>query len=190
MPPSIWAAMMSGLIGVPQSTAHTTRSTLTCPSLPTLTSATWATKVLNASATAMPRPLPGGKGVLQPAFSAASSSTAFMRGCWSSSLRRNVKPSWPAACATSSMKASTAKAVCELPTTRHHRTGTPVVVVDKSTATLGMAYAMFAAPSTDVPSTPSFINPANGVPAIIDWPTMTCRQPVSWPSAFRPASSL
>src|SRR6202163_4857313 len=88
------------------------------------------------------------------------------------------------------MKASTAKVVCELPTTRHHRTGTPVVVVDKSTATLGMAYATFAAPSTDVPSMPSLINPENGVPATIDWPTMTCRQPVSWPSAFRPASSL
>jgi hypothetical protein len=65
--------------------------------------------------------------LLQPAFSAASSSTAFMRGSCSSSLRRNVKGSTPAACATSSMNASTAKVVCELPTTRHHSTGTPVL---------------------------------------------------------------
>jgi hypothetical protein len=36
------------------------------------------------------------------------------------------------------MKASTAKVVCELPTTRHHSTGTPVLVVDKSTEMLGI----------------------------------------------------
>ena len=88
----------------------------------------------------MPRPLPFGIGApFQPAFSAASSSTAFMRGSRSSSLRRNVNASSPAACATSSMNASTAKLVCEQPTTRHHRTGTPFLVVDSSTAMLGMS---------------------------------------------------
>ena len=41
--PSIWAAMTSGLTATPQSTAQTTRSTLTLPSAPTVTSVTWAT---------------------------------------------------------------------------------------------------------------------------------------------------
>ena len=41
--PSIWAAMTSGLTATPQSTAQITRSTLTLPSPPTVTSATWAT---------------------------------------------------------------------------------------------------------------------------------------------------
>jgi hypothetical protein len=41
--------------------------------------------------------------------------------------------------ATSSMNASTANAVCELPTTRHHSTGTPVCVVVNSTEMFGIA---------------------------------------------------
>ncbi len=91
MPPSICAAITSGLIGMPQSTAQTTRSTFSLPSLSTETSTTWATKVLNASVTAIPRPRPAGSGLdgSQPAFSAASSSTPRRRGCSASRSRRN-----------------------------------------------------------------------------------------------------
>jgi len=42
MPP-LWAAMTSGFMETPQSTAQTTRSTLILPSPSTVTSATWAT---------------------------------------------------------------------------------------------------------------------------------------------------
>src|SRR6202158_4729714 len=151
MPPSICAAMTSGLMGMPQSTAHTTRSTVTRPASSTVTSATCATYVLNASPTAMPRPLPFCNGpLLQPALSAASSSTAFMRGSCASRSRRNANGSLPAACATSSMNASTANVVCELPTTRHQSTGTALLVVDSSTSILGISYAMVDAHSTDV----------------------------------------
>src|SRR5450631_994829 len=191
MPPSICAAITSGLMGMPQSTAHTTRSTVTRPLSSTLTSATCATYVLNASPTAMPRPLPLGNGpLLQPALSAASSSTAFMRGSCSSRSRRNANGSFPAAYATSSMNASTAKVVCELPTTRHQSTGTPVLVVDSSTSILGISYAIVAAPSTDVGSMPFLTMTSKGPPAMMDWPTMTCRHPTSSFFSFKPASSL
>src|ERR1035438_7998030 len=92
MPPSICAVITSGLMAMPQSTAQTTRSTVTCPAASTVSSATCATKVLNASPTAMPRPLPAGNGPLvHPAFSAASSNTANMRGsCASKSRRRRT----------------------------------------------------------------------------------------------------
>src|SRR3984957_17337641 len=157
--------MMLGLIAVPQSTAQTTRSTLTLPAPSTVTSATCATKVLNASATAMPRPRPLGKGPeFHPAFSAASSSTAFMRGLLSSSCRRKANGSTPASCATSSMNVSTANVVCELPTTRHQSTGTPILVVDSSTEMLGIEYARLAAPSMEVSSSVPGA-PLNGVPA-------------------------
>ncbi|KGC89563.1 isoquinoline 1-oxidoreductase, beta subunit domain protein [Burkholderia pseudomallei] len=96
---------------------------------------------MNASATAIPRPRPFGSGLpgSQPAFSAASSSTPFRRGACASRSRRNRYGSLPAACAASSMNASTAYAVCELPTTRHHSTGTADRVVVSSTDTFGIA---------------------------------------------------
>ena len=60
-----------------------------------------------------------------------------------------------------------------------------------STDTFGTAYGRFAAPSTEVASTPFFtMNASNGVPARIDWPTIRWRQPTSLPSAVSPASSL
>ena len=50
---------------------------------------------------------------------------------------------------------------------------------------------MLAAPSTEVGSIPSFIIiAANGVPARIDWPTMTCFHPVSSPWAFKAGIEL
>ena len=42
MPPSIWAAIVSGLTTMPQSTAQTMRCTRTAPSAATSTSATCA----------------------------------------------------------------------------------------------------------------------------------------------------
>src|SRR5256885_9333007 len=55
MPDSICMAMIFGLTATPQSTAQTTRSSLSEPSFFLEISATWATKVLNDSCTAMPR---------------------------------------------------------------------------------------------------------------------------------------
>ena len=91
MPLSICAWILSGLTMGPQSTAQTTRWTLTLPSLETETSATCATKLPNDSCTARPRPCPSGSGLPQPALSAASSRTPLWRGCLPSSARRNSR---------------------------------------------------------------------------------------------------
>src|SRR5437870_5256706 len=129
MPPCICARITSGLTATPQSTAHTTRSTLNDPSRFTVTSATCATKVLNDSCTAIPRPRrsparPFASGLLHPAFCAASSRTALCRGCLSSSERRSAYGSLPAATASSSTNTSVEYAVCVEPTDLHHCTGT------------------------------------------------------------------
>ena len=134
MPPSIWARITSGLTAMPQSTAHTTRSTLGRPSLRSETSATWATKLPNDSWTAMPRARPAGSGEPQPAFAAASSSTPRCRGWSASSSRRSSKGSRPAAWASSSKKVSVENAVWLCPTERHHRVGTPTSGECSSTA--------------------------------------------------------
>ena len=59
---------------------------------------------------AMPRNTPFGSGVPQPARSAAAFMTASCFGFLVISERRNSSGSWPAACATSSMKHSMYKA--------------------------------------------------------------------------------
>src|SRR2546422_3442094 len=133
MPDSICMAMMFGLTATPQSTAQTTRSSLSEPSFFLEISATWATKVLNDSCTAMPRERPSAGGLPQPAFCAASSSAALWRGCLPRSARRSWKGSLFVARATSSRKHSVAKAVCVEPTERHHCTGTPSFGDRKST---------------------------------------------------------
>ena len=79
MQPSICARITSGLTGTPQSTAQTTRSTLTLP-LRIDTSATCATNESNDSCTAMPCATPARRGLPQPALSAASLSTPAARG--------------------------------------------------------------------------------------------------------------
>ena len=139
MPPSIWARTTSGFTATPQSTAHTTRSTLGRPSLRSETSATWATKLPKDSWRAMPRARPAGSGVPQPAFAAASSSTARCRGWSFRSSRRSSKGSRPAAWATSSRKVSVEKAVWVFPTERHQRVGTPTSGECSSQSRLGMA---------------------------------------------------
>jgi hypothetical protein len=48
---------------------------------------------------------------------------------------------------------------------------------------------MFAAPSTDVSSTPFLIAPANGVFSTTDWPTIVCFQATGLPAASSPALS-
>ena len=72
MPLSICARMTSGLTAIPQSIAHTTRSTLKLPPSCIEISATSATNELNDSCTAMPRKRPSGSGEPQFDFSAAA----------------------------------------------------------------------------------------------------------------------
>src|ERR1700693_2088421 len=53
-----------------------------------------------------------------------------------------------------------------------------------------MPYKISAAPSTDAASTPSLMAKAsNGVPAIIDWPTIVCVQVIGFPLASSPAAN-
>jgi hypothetical protein len=62
-----------------------------------------------------------------------------MRGLCIEQLAAEMRTDpYPASCATSSMNVSTANVVCELPTTRHQSTGTPVLVVESSTEMLGI----------------------------------------------------
>ena len=183
MPPSICARMTSGLTAMPQSTAQTTRSTLTLPSCID-TSATWATNDLNDSCTAIPWARPPRIGLPQPAFSAARRSTPAARGLLSSRARRKASGSLPAAAASSSIIVSMTYAVCVLPTERHQSGRTASAGECSSPCSIGSAYALSATPSTEVGSMPSFTIISIGVPATIDWPTMTCFQ-----SARRPAPS-
>ncbi len=112
------------MTATPQSTAQTTRSTRTLPSL-SVTSATWATAVPKHSCTAMPWADPGAIALPQPDFSATSFNTPAARGFFSSSARRNASGSWPAARASWSIIVSMTYPVCVLPTERHQsgRTG-------------------------------------------------------------------
>ena len=80
MPPSICARTWSGLMAVPQSTAHTTRSTLKPPLSSILMSAISATTVPKDSCRATPRNVPCGMSLPHAAFSAARFSTARWRG--------------------------------------------------------------------------------------------------------------
>ena len=68
-------------------------------------------------------------------------------------------------------------------------TGTPTTGLWRSTSSAGIAYGRLRAPSTEVPSTPSWISPSNGVPATIDWPTIRCCQPTISPASSSPARS-
>jgi hypothetical protein len=95
-----------------------------------------------------------------------------------------------AAWASWSIITSVEYAVWVEPTERHHRTDTPTSVVTRSTLRSGIAYGRFEAPSTEVGSTPSLIQAANDDPAMIDWPTMRCRQPIGFPSRLTPAVIL
>jgi xanthine dehydrogenase molybdopterin-binding subunit B len=88
-------------------------------------SATCAMKLPNTFCTEHPRPLPAGSASPQPAFSAASLSTARARGALSSSARRYATGSCLAAAASSSMKLSTTKMLCEGPTLRQKAVGIP-----------------------------------------------------------------
>ena len=78
MPLWICCSTPAGFTTWPQSTAQTTRCTLSLP-FSTETSATCAVKLPMLLTTAMPRPRPAGSGLPHPAFSAASSSTASRR---------------------------------------------------------------------------------------------------------------
>ena len=90
----------------------------------TSTSATCATIEPNEARSAMPRPVPAGKDMPQPASFAARSNTARWRGCRASRARRYSNGSLFSKCAISSMKLSSKKAVCEWPTERQKPTGT------------------------------------------------------------------
>ncbi len=120
----ICALMTSGLTAIPQSTAHTTRSTLIVSPV-TVTSATCATTVPNDSWTATPRPRPFSfeNGLSQPAFSAARRNAAACLGCFSRCASRKATGSLPASCANSSNMISLEIDMWEWPTERHQRTG-------------------------------------------------------------------
>src|SRR5438132_665533 len=111
---------------MPQSTAHTTRSTVILSPL-TVTSATCATTEPKDSCTATPRPRPFSfeNGESHPAFSAASLSAPTWRGCSPSNASRKAIGSCRAACASSSIITSLENAMCVFSTERHHSTGTP-----------------------------------------------------------------
>lgn len=82
MPPSICARITSGLMAVPQSIAHTTRSTFGIPFGCSETSAACATIERKDSCSANTRARPLGSLVPQPAFSAHSRNTPACAG-WS-----------------------------------------------------------------------------------------------------------
>ena len=124
IPPCIWASIWPRFTAGPQSTAQVTRCTRTVPLGSTDTSATSAQTVGPHSASAMPRPRPAGRGVPQPALSAASSSVRRWRALSRSSSRRSSKGSRPAAAATSSKKHSVTKPLWETPTERQGPRGT------------------------------------------------------------------
>src|SRR5256886_236463 len=132
MPLCICALTTSGVTAMPQSTAHTTRSTLILLPL-TVTSATCATTEPKDSCTATPRPRPFSfeNGASHPAFSAASLSAPTWRGCLPSSASRKATGSCPAACASSSIMTSLEYAMCVFSTDRHHSTGTPTLGGDQ-----------------------------------------------------------
>src|SRR5207249_11148811 len=81
-------------------------------------------------------------------------STPRSRGDLASSFRRSSKGSLPPSTASSSMKLSFTKAVCECPTDLHHSTGTPTLAGWYCTLRLGIAYGISSSPSTEVPSIP------------------------------------
>src|SRR6266850_287665 len=83
-----------------------------------------STMLPNESCTARPRARPSGGAVPQPALVAAASSARRWRGLSARSAPRNSRGSRLAAQANSSIMLSTAKAVCEFPTERHHCGGT------------------------------------------------------------------
>src|SRR5256885_1093070 len=152
MPLCICALTTSGVTAMPQSTAHTTRSTVILSPF-TVTSAICATTEPKDSCTATtrPRPFSFGNGASHPAFSAASLSAPTWRGCLPSSASRKATGSCRAACASSSIITSLEYAMCVFSTERHHSTGTPTVGADqldrKSTrlnsSHLVISYAVF-----------------------------------------------
>src|SRR5580765_838796 len=186
MQPSICALTTSGLTATPQSTAQTTRSTLTLP--PCIdTSATCATYVPNDSSIAMPCATPERVGLPQPALSAASLSTPAARSLLSSSARRNASGSLPAARASSSIIVSITYAVCVWPTERHHSGLTASTGECRSALSMVSAYGVGETPSTEVGSMPSLTSISIAVPVTIDWPTTVCCQPATRPCASMPA---
>ena len=138
MPPSIWARTMSGLIAVPQSTAHVTRSTLGRPSGRSETSAICATTLPKKRAARChargPRERLAKARLVGREVERGEMARVFRR-----SARRRSSGSRLVACATSSRNVSVENAVCELPTERHQRTGTPTSVVWRSTERFGKA---------------------------------------------------
>ena len=116
MEPSICERAPSGLTTIPQSTAQTIFSTWTLPVAGSTRA--WTTEAVQvgvffswALTQAMPRPVFGGSGVPQPAWSAASRSTRASRGALPSIESRYCSGSTPASFASSSMNVSTAKNV-------------------------------------------------------------------------------
>src|SRR4029079_15747933 len=113
----------------------------------------------NDSWSARPRARPSAGALPQPAFSAASASTAPWRGLSLSSDMRYASGSWPVAWAASSIVHSIANAVVVLPTERHHRTGIGVLgeCSEIRTALVESRYGDSARPSTDVGSRPCLL---------------------------------
>ena len=139
--PSACAAHVSGFTTWPESMAITKRWILSSPAAFTETSATPAVKLPKPSDIAMPRKTPAGSGVPQPACFAAASRTRRFLSPGLSIARRYSSGSFPAACASSSMKHSRYTAFCK-PGARQKPTGTCPLRMAYSTFWLAMAYGM------------------------------------------------
>ena len=164
---------------MPQSTAHTTRSTANPPLVDRRDLGDL--RDVRCRTTRAPRSPRGApcRERLAPARLLGREVRARRDGAdvLASSARRNATGSLPAACASSSMKVSVDERRVRVPDRAppQHRDAGPSCVC-RSTAMFGIVeYGESARPRPTCRSMPSFtIIASNGVPAMIDWPTMRC----------------